>query len=196
MNYESLPKTGSPVSPRRCAGAKGSFFRRNLVRLWSGSRAKSPECADTPKPIRQANPDSFNSWAGKVHESAEEGYITICDRREAEGNRCSKREQSKYFDCQASRRKSREADLTQHIGTKKQNCGNSSLVEHNLARSCGAAARSGTRNSQPWLYRTERGERLNNYCGNSSVGRAQPCQGWGREFESRFPLKEGSTPYQ
>ena len=25
-------------------------------------------------------------------------------------------------------------------------------------------------------------------CGNSSVGRAQPCQGWGREFESRFPL--------
>ena len=27
-----------------------------------------------------------------------------------------------------------------------------------------------------------------NFCGNSSVGRAQPCQGWGREFESRFPL--------
>ena len=25
-------------------------------------------------------------------------------------------------------------------------------------------------------------------CGSSSVGRAQPCQGWGREFESRFPL--------
>ena len=24
--------------------------------------------------------------------------------------------------------------------------------------------------------------------GNSSVGRAQPCQGWGREFEPRFPL--------
>ena len=24
--------------------------------------------------------------------------------------------------------------------------------------------------------------------GNSSVGRAQPCQGWGREFESRLPL--------
>ena len=24
--------------------------------------------------------------------------------------------------------------------------------------------------------------------GNSSVGRAQPCQGWGREFESPFPL--------
>ena len=25
-------------------------------------------------------------------------------------------------------------------------------------------------------------------CGNSSVGRARPCQGRGREFESRFPL--------
>ena len=25
--------------------------------------------------------------------------------------------------------------------------------------------------------------------GNSSVGRAQPCQGWGRGFESRFPLE-------
>ena len=31
-----------------------------------------------------------------------------------------------------------------------------------------------------------------NYCGNSSVGRAQPCQGWGREFESRFPLNKKS----
>src|SRR4029079_1291705 len=28
-------------------------------------------------------------------------------------------------------------------------------------------------------------------CGNSSVGRAQPCQGWGRGFESRFPLCRG-----
>ena len=27
-----------------------------------------------------------------------------------------------------------------------------------------------------------------NNCGNSSVGRAQPCQGWGRGSESRFPL--------
>ena len=26
-------------------------------------------------------------------------------------------------------------------------------------------------------------------CGNSSVGRAQPCQGWGREFEPRLPLQ-------
>ena len=30
--------------------------------------------------------------------------------------------------------------------------------------------------------------------GNSSVGRAQPCQGWGREFESRFPLQLLSPP--
>ena len=28
--------------------------------------------------------------------------------------------------------------------------------------------------------------------GNSSVGRAQPCQGWGREFEPRFPLQNKS----
>ena len=28
--------------------------------------------------------------------------------------------------------------------------------------------------------------------GNSSVGRARPCQGRGREFESRFPLKKKS----
>ena len=29
-------------------------------------------------------------------------------------------------------------------------------------------------------------------CGHGSVGRAQPCQGWGREFESRFPLFDRS----
>src|SRR5690554_4884415 len=29
-------------------------------------------------------------------------------------------------------------------------------------------------------------------CGNSSVGRARPCQGRGREFESRFPLQFSS----
>ena len=29
--------------------------------------------------------------------------------------------------------------------------------------------------------------------GNSSVGRAQPCQGWGREFETRFPLHQFAT---
>ena len=26
--------------------------------------------------------------------------------------------------------------------------------------------------------------------GSSSVGRAQPCQGWGREFEPRLPLQK------
>ena len=31
---------------------------------------------------------------------------------------------------------------------------------------------------------------LQSKCGNSSVGRAQPCQGWGRGFESRFPLAD------
>ena len=31
--------------------------------------------------------------------------------------------------------------------------------------------------------------RLRYTCGSSSAGRAQPCQGWGREFESRFPLQ-------
>jgi hypothetical protein len=29
----------------------------------------------------------------------------------------------------------------------------------------------------------------NNPSGNSSAGRARPCQGRGREFESRFPLQ-------
>ena len=33
-----------------------------------------------------------------------------------------------------------------------------------------------------------RGHGLMPLCGNSSVGRAQPFQGWGREFEPRFPL--------
>ncbi len=32
-------------------------------------------------------------------------------------------------------------------------------------------------------------------CGNSSVGRARPCQGRGREFESRLPLKSRSLIY-
>jgi hypothetical protein len=29
--------------------------------------------------------------------------------------------------------------------------------------------------------------------GCGSVGRAQPCQGWGREFESRHPLAVGAS---
>ena len=41
------------------------------------------------------------------------------------------------------------------------------------------------------LLHSERSRKcqLAKQCGNSSVGRAQPCQGWGREFEPRFPLK-------
>ncbi len=35
---------------------------------------------------------------------------------------------------------------------------------------------------------SQSGRKLPQKRGNSSVGRAQPCQGWGREFESRFPL--------
>ena len=34
------------------------------------------------------------------------------------------------------------------------------------------------------------------YCGNSSVGRARPCQGRGRGFESRFPLDFLNEPKQ
>ena len=41
----------------------------------------------------------------------------------------------------------------------------------------------------PFGKHTEKSEGI---CGNSSVGRAQPCQGWGREFESRFPLQKRS----
>ena len=37
---------------------------------------------------------------------------------------------------------------------------------------------------------------LQSKCGNSSVGRAQPCQGWGRGFESRFPLNFSKVPAQ
>jgi hypothetical protein len=31
--------------------------------------------------------------------------------------------------------------------------------------------------------------------GNSSVGRARPCQGRGREFESRFPLQDSNVAF-
>ena len=47
------------------------------------------------------------------------------------------------------------------------------LVEHHLAK-VGVASSS-------LVFRSIK-------CGNSSVGRASPCQGGGREFESRFPL--------
>src|SRR4051812_5953062 len=43
------------------------------------------------------------------------------------------------------------------------------------------------------LRRGGSGARILTVRGNSSVGRAQPCQGWGRGFESRFPLVQGPT---
>ena len=33
-------------------------------------------------------------------------------------------------------------------------------------------------------------KRMGHKRGSSSVGRAQPCQGWGREFEPRLPLQK------
>ena len=57
------------------------------------------------------------------------------------------------------------------------------LVEHNLAQKIG-------KGKQPWQGDDAKATLLSRktQCGNSSVGRAQPCQGWGREFEPRFPL--------
>ena len=53
-----------------------------------------------------------------------------------------------------------------------------SLVDDNVSKSCMAG-----------LDFTRRKVIMSNSnCGNSSVGRARPCQGRGREFESRFPL--------
>ena len=46
----------------------------------------------------------------------------------------------------------------------------------------------GKENRKPYNY--------NSSSGNSSVGRAQPCQGWGREFESRFPLRTKSPGHK
>jgi hypothetical protein len=54
------------------------------------------------------------------------------------------------------------------------------LVEHDLAK-VGVASSS--------LVSRSRFFDLPRHCGNSSVGRARPCQGRGREFESRFPLQ-------
>ena len=46
---------------------------------------------------------------------------------------------------------------------------------------------------QPWQWEGLNDRERKQKCGNSSVGRAQPCQGWGREFESRFPLQESKS---
>ena len=54
------------------------------------------------------------------------------------------------------------------------------LVEHDLAK-VGVASSS--------LVSRSNHVQTTSCCGNSSVGRARPCQGRGREFESRFPLQ-------
>ena len=56
------------------------------------------------------------------------------------------------------------------------------LVEHNLA----AKEKVSNLGEESKTNRTNHEKK----CGNSSVGRAQPCQGWGREFEPRFPLNK------
>ena len=55
------------------------------------------------------------------------------------------------------------------------------LVERNLAKVEVASSRLVSRS----IFKNAANEYK---CGNSSVGRAQPSQGWGREFETRFPL--------
>ena len=64
-------------------------------------------------------------------------------------------------------------------------------VDHVVARMIRCRGKPGNRSS-----RNEKGLTLfvsclkcRFLCGNSSVGRARPCQGRGREFESRFPLQ-------
>ena len=91
---------------------------------------------------------------------------------------------------------------------EKQNAEIAQLVEHNLAK-VGVASSSLVFRSHLWNIEKQIAEFLlpvsaeeivlmpsaaenlvfcETNCGNSSVGRAQPCQGWGREFEPRFPL--------
>ncbi|AAK02985.1 unknown [Pasteurella multocida subsp. multocida str. Pm70] len=68
------------------------------------------------------------------------------------------------------------------LNSEKYYAGIAQLVEHNLAKvgvaSSSLVSRSNISTNQYHILR-----------GNSSVGRAQPCQGWGREFEPRFPLQ-------
>ncbi len=55
---------------------------------------------------------------------------------------------------------------------------------------CGRPGRRGRRRTDRALAGAARDAYFFGSRGNSSVGRAQPCQGWGRGFESRFPLCE------
>ncbi len=70
-------------------------------------------------------------------------------------------------------------------GRFKVVAGIAQLVEHDLAK-VGVASSSLVSRSKSLLMMFR--------CGNSSVGRARPCQGRGREFESRFPLQSSAQP--
>ena len=61
------------------------------------------------------------------------------------------------------------------------------MVEHDLAK-VGVASSS--------LVSRSNHLQMTFCCGNSSVGRARPCQGRGREFESRFPLQSLFEPFE
>ena len=58
------------------------------------------------------------------------------------------------------------------------------LVEHNLAPQI----------QNPTLARNTKPRAILNIRENSSVGRARPCQGRGRGFESRFSLQSSESP--
>ena len=71
------------------------------------------------------------------------------------------------------------------------------MVEHNLAKvgvaSSSLVFRSKLDSYESTVFFLPAKAAVTTNCGNSSVGRAQPCQGWGREFESRFPLQESKS---
>ena len=54
---------------------------------------------------------------------------------------------------------------------------------------CGMAGLACTENGACSVDTPARTVKFRLFRGNSSVGRARPCQGRGREFESRFPLQ-------
>ena len=72
--------------------------------------------------------------------------------------------------------------------TRLPNAKIAQLVEHNLAK-VGVAGSSPVFRSSTLKYFQATLKFNFHQCENSSVGRAQPCQGWGRGFESRFSLK-------
>ena len=62
------------------------------------------------------------------------------------------------------------------------------LVDTQDLKSCDHCGRAGSSPARG----TKLTPRCTNKRGSSSVGRARPCQGRGREFESRFPLQRES----